>query len=171
MSAIAGFLTMADDLQFSLVGVDSLIGKLESITYDLKRKGGRAALRRAAQVVANAAKANAKRMDDPETGRSIAANIALRWNGRVFKRTGDLAFRVGVLHGAVVREKGNPDTGVNGPTPHWRLLEFGTRHMRAQPFMRRALSENIAAATSTFINEYEKSIDRAIKRAAKKSGV
>lgn len=162
---------MADDLQFSLIGVDSLIGKLESITYDLKRKGGRAALRRAAQVVANAAKSNAKKMDDPETGRSIAANIALRWNGRVFKRTGDLAFRVGVLHGAVVREKGNPDAGVNGPTPHWRLIEFGTEKMRARPFMRPALEDSIAAATSTFINEYEKSIDRAIKRAAKKSGV
>lgn len=166
---------MADDLQFSLTGVDSLIGKLESISYDLKRKGGRAALRKAAQVVANAAKSNAKKLDDSATGRSIAANIALRWNGRVFKRTGDLAFRVGVLHGAVVREKGNPDAGVNGPTPHWRflefgteLLEFGTEKMRAQPFMRPALEENIAAATSTFITQYEKSIDRAIKRAAKK---
>lgn len=160
---------MVDDVQFSILGLDSLLGKFESISYDLKRKGGRSALRKAAQVVANAAKANASSLDDPETGRSIANNIALRWNGRTFKQSGDLAFRVGVLHGAKLpRGEGNVDQGSNGPTPHWRLLEFGTQKMRAQPFMRRALADNINEATNTFITEYEKAIDRAIKRARKK---
>ena len=34
----------------------------------------------------------------------------------------------------------------------------------AQPFARRALSENIQAATDEFINQYNKALDRAIKR-------
>lgn len=157
-----------DSFEFRLEGIDSLLGKLDSVSYDLKRRGGRFALRRAAQVVSDRAALLASRIDDRETGRQIAANIAERWNGRLFKRTGDLGFRVGVLHGAVFRDKGNPDLGENGPTPHWRLLEFGTEKMPAQPFMRPAIEQSIGAVTDTFIREYEKALDRAIKRAAKK---
>lgn len=136
---------MADGVEYTLTGVDELMGKLESISDDMKRKGGRAALRKAANVIANRAKANAQRLDDPETGRSIADNIAVRWNGREFKRNGNLAFRIGVLHGAVLRK--HPDKARNAPTPHWRLLEFGTENMRAQPFIRPA-AENSAAEAS-----------------------
>lgn len=159
---------MADSIEFALEGIDGLVGKLEAISYDMKRKGGRSALRKAAQVVANKAKEGAERLDDPETGRSIAANIALRWNGRLFKVSGDLGFRVGVLHGAVLKNGG--DLSANSPTPHWRLLEFGTTKMAGQPFMRKALADNISEVTNTFITEYEKAIDRAIKRAAKAAG-
>lgn len=156
------------DIEFSLTGIDSLVGKLESISYDMKRKGGRSALRKAAQLVAGKMKEGAQRIDDPETGRSIAENVAIRWNGKLFKASGDLGFRVGVLHGAVLKNGG--DTSANSPTPHWRLIEFGTVNMRAQPFARKALADNISEATNTFITEYEKAIDRAIKRAAKASG-
>src|SRR5690554_3914514 len=152
---------MVDSVDFSLVGLDSLLGKFESITYDVKRKGGRAALRKAAQVVAQKAKEGAQRLDDPGTGRSIADNIALRWSSRRFRRSGDLMFRVGVLKGAKLAGEGESVPKQAGAqTPHWRLLEFGTSTMPAQPFMRKALSENIAQATDTFVTEYEKSIDR-----------
>lgn len=159
---------MADGVEYKLTGVDELLGKLESITDDMKRKGGRAALRKAANVIANRAKANARRLDDPETGRSIADNIAVRWNGREFKRNGNLGFRIGVLHGAVLKR--HPDKAKNAPTPHWRLLEFGTENMRAQPIMRPAAENGAEESMNTFVEEYGKSIDRAIARAAKKGG-
>lgn len=155
---------MADGVQFSLTSIDDLLHKLDSVTHDVKHKGGRFALRKAAQVVRDKAKANAERLDDPETGRTIAGNIAERWSGRRFKRTGDLMFRVGVQHGARINKTGNPDEGANGPTPHWRLLEFGTSKMQAQPFMRPALENNIGAATDTFVREYGKALDRALRR-------
>lgn len=162
---------MADGVEFSITGLDSLLGKLEAVTYDSKRKGGRSALRRAAQLVADRAKEGAQAIDDAETGRSIANNIALRWNGRLFKRTGDLGFRVGVMQGAVLAKAGQPpNLSAGGPTPHWRLWEFGTVDMKAQPFMRKALADHISEATSTFVTEYEKAIDRALKRAAKTVG-
>lgn len=159
---------MADGVEYKLTGVDELLGKLDSITDDMKRKGGRAALRKAANVIANRAKANARRLDDPETGRSIADNIAVRWNGREFKRNGNLGFRIGVLHGAVLKR--HPDKAKNAPTPHWRLLEFGTENMRAQPIMRPAAENGAEEAMNTFVVEYGKSIDRAIARSAKKGG-
>ncbi|HAR44689.1 MAG TPA: hypothetical protein DCS05_00545 [Nitrospiraceae bacterium] len=156
---------MADAVEFSIIGLDPLLAKLASVSYDMKRKGGRFALRKAAQVVEKALKQNAARVDDPQTGRSIAANVAIRWNGRMFKRTGDLGFRIGILHGAVLKKGGS--TEANAPTPHWRLLEFGTEKMRAQPFARRSLEDNINPATNEFVTQYQKALDRAIKRAAK----
>ncbi|WCD82994.1 HK97-gp10 family putative phage morphogenesis protein [Pseudomonas sp. TUM22785] len=171
------------DIEFALGGIDSLLGKLDAVSDDLKRRSGRSALRRAARLVAEAARNNARKLDDPETRQSIAANIVVRWDRRRHRRTGDLAFRVGVLGGAkqtnnyhtrrgrpsreyqVDGDSGNP----GGNTFYWRFLEFGTRHIRAEGFMRRSLAENIQAATGTFLSEYEKSIDRAIKRAAKRT--
>lgn len=158
---------MADGIDFSITGLDSLLGKLGSLSYDVRRQGGRAALRKAAQVVVQRAKEGAERIDDKETGRSIADNIALRWNGRLFKQTGNLGFRVGVLHGAVLKDGG--DLSPNSPTPHWRLIEFGTEYMSADPFMRKALANSISEVTNTFVTEYEKAIDRAIRRASKKA--
>lgn len=161
---------MADGIEFSITGLDSLLGKLEELSMDVRRKGGRAALRKAAKVVEAAAKAGAERIDDPGTGRSISDNIAIRWNGRLFKQSGDLGFRIGVLHGAVLPARGDSiDKQKNAPTPHWRLWEFGTSKMKADPFMRTALANNIAEVTNTFVSEYEKAIDRAIRRAQKKA--
>lgn len=157
---------MADGTQVRIEGLASLKGKLDVISDDLRRKSGRAALRKAANVIAEKAKANARRVDDPQTGRSIAANIAIRWNGKLFKRTGKLGFRVGVLHGAVL--KNHPDKGVNAPTPHWRLLEFGTEKMSAQPIMRPAIDSSIQEVINTFVREYEKGVDRGIRRARKR---
>lgn len=162
---------MADSVEFSLTGLDSLLGKLESVKYETKRKGGRAALRKAAQMVRAAAEANAKRIDDPKTAAEISKNIALRWNGRLFKRTGDLGFRVGVLGGARIpksKPKGGDPGGPGGDTRYWAFVEFGTEDTMAQPFMRPALEQSVDQVTNTFVTEYEKALDRAIKRAAKK---
>lgn len=158
---------MADGVEFSLIGLDGLLGKLDSVSNDVRRKGGRASLRKAAQIVMQKAKEGAEKIDDKETGRSISDNIALRWNGRLFKRTGDLGFRIGVMHGAVLKDGG--DLSPNSPTPHWRLIEFGTEKMAAAPFMRPALANSISEVANTFLTEYEKAIDRAIRRAAKKA--
>lgn len=159
---------MADSFEFKITGLDALLGKLESIQYETKFKGGRFALRKAAQVIREAAKQNAMQLDDDGTGRSIAQNIVERWSSKRFKATGDLGFRVGVA-GRAVTQKSNPDQGAGSPTPHWRLLEFGTSKMRARPFLRPALEQNTGAATDEFVNQYGKAIDRAIKR-GKKTG-
>lgn len=163
---------MSDGIEFSLTGIDDLLGKIESVKHDVKFKGGRFALRKAANLVAAAAKANALQHNDPRTGRAIADNVAVRFSNRTFKNTGNLMFRVGVVHGAqlpVLAKGEKADDGEKAPTPHWRLLEFGTEKMRSRPFMRPALADNIGAATSEFLTQYEKALDRAIKKASKGS--
>lgn len=153
------------DVVATMTGLEALEKKLAGLKYDVRYKGGRFALRKAAQVVSKAAKQNALTVDDTETGRSIAKNIVEKWNGRLYKTTGDLAFRVGVQQGAVLRKKGEPNnTAVGAPTPHWRLLEFGTEKMGARPFMRPALANNVQRATDEFMAQYDKAIDRALKK-------
>lgn len=159
---------MADGVSFKLEGIELLLGRLDTLSDDLKTKGGRAALRKAGNVIVAKAKANASRIDDPGTGRSIVDNIAMRWNGRLYKQTGNLGFRVGVMYGAKL--KNHPSLTKNSPTPHWRLIEFGTENMRAQPFMRPAADSSINQVVATFTSEYGLAIDRAIARAKKKTG-
>jgi len=153
-----------------MTGVDELVARLESVKYDVKYKGGRFALRKAAQVVRDAAKSNAQGIDDPETASAIYKNITERWGSKTFKRTGDLSFRVGVLGGARITKKapkGSQPVGPGGDTRYWAYVEFGTERSRAQPFMQRALQQNAQAATDMFIRQYSIAIDRALKKAAK----
>ena len=66
---------MTDGVKFSLTGIDELLGKLEGVAHDVKYKGGRFALRNAANLVANAAKSNAQRIDDPQSAQDISKNV------------------------------------------------------------------------------------------------
>jgi HK97 gp10 family phage protein len=71
---------------------------------------------------------------------------------------------VGVQGGAKL-PKDNVDEGASGPTPHWRLKEFGSEKMAAEPFMRPAGEQAAQAATDEFIEQFGRAIDRALKRA------
>lgn len=152
------------DFSVKMTGVDELSKRLEALTYDAQKKGGRFALRKAAQVIRDAARTNAQQVDDSATGRSIARNITEKWNGRLNKQTGDLGFRVGVQGGARIPSD-NADEGLGGPTPHWRLLEFGTEKMQARPFFAKALPENAQRATDVFITQFNAALDRALRKA------
>ena len=155
------------DFSVKLNGLDELNKKLQGLSYDMARKGGRFALRKAAGVIVKRAQTNAQAFDDPETGRSIAKNVISKWNGRLNKTTGDLGFRIGVQGGSRISKKGNPDEGANGPTPHWRFVEFGSEHNTPKPFLRAAGSEAAQAATDEFIRQYGPALDRALLRAGK----
>jgi|SRR6188474_2072032 len=158
---------MGDSVDFKITGVEELVGKLRGLTYDLRYKGGRAAMRSASDVIVNAAKANALRIDDPKTANSISKNIVGRWNKNLFKLSGNLGFRVGVLGGAKSRKENQSNPG--GDTYYWRFIEFGTSKVPAKPFIRPALEQNLGNATDKFVTEYSKKIDRALKRAKKAS--
>lgn len=160
---------MPDEIKFEIQGAEELLAKIKSVNNDLRYKGGRFALRKAANLVRDAAKANAEKLDDPATAEHIAENVAVRWSGRQFKATGDLAFRVGILGGArQTKDQGSGKQNPGGVTFHWRFLEHGTEKQRARPFMLPALTNNIDAATTEFAKSYNKAIDRALTRAAKK---
>lgn len=159
-----------DGINYTMEGLPELLGKLDAVTQDIKYKGGRFALRRAAQVIRDQAKANAAKIDDPRSPEDIEANIVERWNGRLFKRTGRLGFRIGVAGGAGGNKPSSAFAGnPGGDTRYWRQLEFGNSNHDAQPLMRDAAEKAGQQAVDTFIKEYGRALDRAIKKAKKKA--
>lgn len=155
---------MAADGDFSLLGLDAVLKNMEYVSDVVRGKKGRAALRKAGMIVVQAAQRNAMFLDDSETGRKISDNVGIRWNGRRNKATGDIAWRVGILKGAVLPKNNHEDDGARAATPHWRLLEFGTKTAIAKPFLRPALADNIGPVTNTFVDELSKGIANAIKK-------
>lgn len=155
---------MANNFDFSIIGLDEVTKRLSRLSLEVGDAAGRRALRKAANVVAKAARENAMLVDDPTTGRRIRDNIRLQFASRHYKETGDLMYRVGVstLKGRI--PKGNPDEGPKGNTPHWHLVELGTERSRAQPFLRPALSENINKVVDTLVVELDKEITKELAK-------
>lgn len=160
---------MADfDVSVTMTGIDELHKKLQWLAYDAQKKGGRFALRKAAQVLRDSVRNNAAKLDDPATPANIAKNVVERWSNSYNKRTGDLMFRVGVLGGAkataehVTRSGKTKITGSD--VYYWRFLEFGTEKMTPRPFFRRGVESAVQQATNVFMSEFDKAIGRALKK-------
>lgn len=153
---------MADGIDFTLVGFEEVRRKLAITPVKLRTKGARRALSAAANIVTKAARQNAERVDDPETGRRIRDNIGKRSRSAYSRRTGDSMVSVGVLTEKGRIPKGNPDTGAKGNTPHWHLIELGTEKARAQSFLRPALADNIGPVTDKFAVELDKELEKAL---------
>ena len=165
---------MSIEIGVSVTGLPELVAKLDGLKEETQRKGGRFAMRKAAQVIRDQARKNAEALNDPETPESIAKNIVERFSPRRFKRSGDLLFRIGVLGGARdYSAYGEITTGKSatnnpgGDTFYWRFLELGTSKHQAQKPIRNAADQSAQQATDTFIREYNKAIDRALRKAAK----
>lgn len=166
-------------------GIDELVEKLDGLAYDMRFRGGRFALRKAAQVVRDQARKNAGVLNDPKTREEIAKNVVERWSSKYNKATGNLKFRVGVLGGVfgklqgettgvygskftkATRKRGAVVGGPGGDTRHWGYLEFGTETAAARPWLRPAGQQSAQAATDAFIRSYSQGIDRALKRKGK----
>lgn len=130
----------------------------------------RRALRKGANVIRDAARVNAKRIDDPTTAQQIAKNIVVKGGGpKREKQAGGPMVRVGVLGGArdmsaygELKGKGKANPG--GDTWHWRLLEFGTSRFPATPFMRPAMNDRAQAAFEAAAAEAQKQTDRELAK-------
>lgn len=146
------------NVEFAIHGLDQIKDKLARLDREVGDAAGRRALRKAANVIAAAAKENALLVDDPNTARRIRDNIRLQFASRHYKQTGDLMYRIGVSTRKGRIPKGNPDEGAKGNTPHWHLIEIGTEHSRAKPFLRPALAEKRQQAIDTLMHELDREI-------------
>lgn len=148
------------DLKFQ--GFDALQKKAARLQREVRDKLYVNAGRAGARLIAERAKQNVMRIDDPTTGRSIAKNIAVRYRKRKSQQTGDVIVSVGVLYPKQRIPKGNPDDGKE--TPHWHLVELGTEHARAQPFLVPAAIQTEAWVVEAIARNLERGLDREIKK-------
>lgn len=136
----------------TIAGLDEIKRKMRAIPDKAAYNASRRALRKGANVIRDKARAGAARVNDPKTPENIAKNIVAQASAKKYdRRRGGPAFRIGVLGGArdmtkYGEFKGGGSANPGGDTWYWRLLEFGTSKMGAQPFMRPALNEGANAA-------------------------
>lgn len=149
---------MADPI--NIQGLDAVLARMRDLPKEIQKKGAAAALRKGANIVRDAARAGAKRLDDPETASNIAKNIVVQASGRAGKREGGVVMKVGVRGGARLTKDPND-------TAHWRFLELGNDRSPARPFMVPALASNVQNVTQTVVAELMPQIDKALAKAAR----
>ena len=142
---------MADGMHFNIQGLNGVVGKMRTLGPRLRKKGLRKAARAAMNIVRDAAKANAKAIDDPQTREKVFRNIITQEATKQSRREGGVVMRVGVRGGAgsnqhSIDASGNP----GGDTWYWRLLEFGTSTMAARAPMRKAMAAQAMGAYDAF---------------------
>lgn len=166
--------------EFDFSGKDEIIRNFRALSNDAQYKGGRSSLRKAANFGAEKVRAVAKTLDDVQSAEDISKNVAVRWSGKRFRSTGDLAFRIGILGGArryaddkKNRQKGRAGqeyatagdkTNPGGDTFYWRFLEHGTKNASAKPFFQNTAEKNAPGMFNVFFSELQKAIARAIRK-------
>lgn len=148
--------------EFSLVGMKQVSDKLRALRQDVRPKIAQGAMKKAAALLKAYAQEGALRVDDPETGRMIRDNVKYQFAARIYRKSGDIVYRVGVNTKRGRIPNGNPDEGPRGNTPHWHLVEYGTELTRAQPYMRPALENNINELIDVIAAETERAIDSTV---------
>jgi len=148
--------------KFSLVGMQEVSDKFRKLRADVRPKIAQGAMKKAAALLKKYAQDGALRIDDPLTGRMIRDNLQYQFAERIYRKSGDIVYRVGVKTKRGRIPNGNPDEGPRGNTPHWHLVEYGTEKTRAQPYMRPALENNINELIDVIAIETERAIDSTI---------
>lgn len=154
-------------IQFKLK--DEVMKKLAAVAPGVAKTYLRKALNKGAKIVQKAAVARAKRFDRPGTPKKVYEEIVVRANAKLGKLEGGYAISIGVKGGAkhyvsnrnnrAAKRVGKRYEGP-GNVYYWRFLEFGTSKMKAQPFMRPALANNVLPVTTAIVSELNAGIDK-----------
>ena len=153
-------------VEFNIEGLDEVQEKFKRLgNARLIKNAARRSMRKAMAIVRDAARNNAKGIDDPQTAEKIWKNIAIA-AGKT-RNPNEVVMRVGVRGGAA--QNANTDRAAlsklsGGITTYWRYLEFGSVHNPPTPFMRPALQNNIQAVMSSFAQNFNAEIDKEIAK-------
>lgn len=157
--------------KFDLNLKNGAINTLRTLGPKVEKKYLRQALRKGAVIVRKAAQTKAKTFDDPKTPQMVWKQIAIFANAGLGRKNGGLALQIGVKGGAKKyknsknnrRQKRVGQTYMGpGAVYYWRFLEFGTSKMKAQPFMRPALANNVDAVTRAITDSINDGIDKIV---------
>lgn len=149
-------------VEVNIEGLDQVQEKLKRLGNPrLMKNAARRSMRKAMAIVRDAARANAKGLDDPQTAEKIWKNIAIA-AGKT-RNPNEVIMRVGVRGGASFSNPNPPKTS-GGDTRHFRWVEFGSANNPPTPFLRPALQNNIQAVTNSFAENFNKEIDKELAK-------
>lgn len=146
----------------SVHGLPDFREKMQQIGSEKEvKKFVRKASRQAMNIVRDAARNNAKAIDDPVSVEKIHKNITVS-SGKT-KNKNTLKMRVGIKGGAGQNQYSVSTAGLSGgDTRHWRFIEFGTSTIPAVPFMRPALANNIELVIGKFSEVFIQQLNEAL---------
>ena len=149
-------------VELNIQGMDQLKRKLDQLSNPKKAKQiARKAGRQAMNLVRDAARTNAKAIDDPETREKIHKNIVTQ--GGKSRNSNEIVIRVGVKGGAGRNQHSVSTAGLSGgDTRHFRYIEFGTSKIPATPFLRPSLSQNLDKVTTKFVQIFDAESTKAL---------
>lgn len=150
------------DMETKITGIDEVERKFKALANPrLAKNAARRSARKAMVIVRNAARNNAKAIDDKNSDEKIWKNIAIAAGKSRDANT--IMMRVGVRGGASFSNP-NPPSLSGGDTRHWRWIEFGSAHNPPVPFMRPALENNIQAVTDSFAQNFSVELDKELAK-------
>lgn len=129
---------MANTASIQIVGIDSIIRALNALPIDLRNSAETAVLRAGGNPILKAAKANAaKSKDSGLLVKSIGLSVRAV-NGRKTVRVGP---RTGLRQVVTRTDKrtGRKYEEIADPNNYSHLVEYGTSHSAAKPFIRPAI--------------------------------
>lgn len=149
-------------VELNIEGMDQFKRKIEQLSNPKKAKQiARKAARQAMNIVRDAARTNAKAIDNRRTDEKIHKNIVTQ--GGKSRNSNEIKIRVGIKGGAGQNQHSVSTAGLSGgDTRHWRFIEFGQSNVPAVPFMRPALSQNLDKVTSKFVQVFDAEITKAL---------
>lgn len=144
-----------------LRGADGLKQAFEALQDEVAQgKIAWSAVRKGAVIIRDKISSN-YRSDDSSTPLDVRDYVAIQRASKIAKAGKVVAYRAGIQGGA----KKNPDTPY-----YWRMVEFGTKHVPARPFVRPAAEQSVGPVYLTVAEEVWKGIDRVVKKKAKAGG-
>lgn len=162
-----------------ITGLDEVQAKLRILGNKRKAKNAaNRASRKAMNIVKDAARKNAKSIDDKDSPNKIWKNIVVK-AGKT-KGYEKVTMKVGVRGGARkygtnadnrragrigrTYATGGSKKNPGGDTWYWRFLEFGSSTNDAKPFLRPALNNNKDAVQQEFARAYGEELDKEIAK-------
>jgi len=136
-------------------GVASIQRALSRLPDELQRSGEAAALRAGAKPVTRAAKAKAP-TDSGLLKKSIGQNVK--------RIRGVRTARIGPRLGWGKEVPRNGKTVFSDPAKYSHLIELGTSHSAAQPFIRPAIDSTRSEVVSAMADGLDRYVTRAVKR-------
>jgi HK97 gp10 family phage protein len=162
---------MADEVLIRLDGVDGLLRALKGMPAKIRARAVRAALRKAALVIRQDAKARAPVLQAPvpyRTPGTVRRRISVR-NSKFARQAGDEGVFIGVkpLRGRTDTRRYGKAGSRNPNDPfYWRFLEFGTAKMTARPFLGPAARSKGEEAVRLFLRESLPAIEKLNRKGA-----
>lgn len=154
------------ELDVKIEGLDGLMARLKAFPKEMAKNGGpiRSALFQGAKIIREEAKANVRAIvDEPNKGGRDGLSTGTLEKSVIMKRHRNPRSR-GATEIYSVRLKRVKNPKGTPVTRYGKVLEFGSEHIKAYSWMRRAAEEKKLAAFAAIATALRKGIERIEKK-------